>query len=183
MTARTFKLTYVACIVFLFSFFFFGLFRDIPAVYGGSRRGVKMELQLPAYATATAMPDPNRVCDLHHSSQQCQIFKPLNKARDRTRIHMDTSQIHFLWAMTGTPLYCVSTGPHVIYVWKRVPWVLVNGLQIRVNGWGNDLHFVKLPNFLSVEPRPFDPQYYEDKILSNLIKCSNLATLGKKKKE
>ncbi|XP_030433036.1 RNA polymerase-associated protein LEO1 isoform X1 [Gopherus evgoodei] len=27
---------------------------------------------------------------------------------------------------------------------------------------GNDLYFVKLPNFLSVEPRPFDPQYYED---------------------
>uniref|UniRef100_A0A4W3KHY2 RNA polymerase-associated protein LEO1 n=1 Tax=Callorhinchus milii TaxID=7868 RepID=A0A4W3KHY2_CALMI len=27
---------------------------------------------------------------------------------------------------------------------------------------GNDLYFVKLPNFLSVEPRPFDSQYYED---------------------
>ncbi|XP_050997537.1 RNA polymerase-associated protein LEO1-like isoform X1 [Acomys russatus] len=27
---------------------------------------------------------------------------------------------------------------------------------------GNYLYFVKLPNFLSVEPRPFDPQYYED---------------------
>ncbi|XP_010894242.2 RNA polymerase-associated protein LEO1 isoform X1 [Esox lucius] len=27
---------------------------------------------------------------------------------------------------------------------------------------GSDLYFVKLPNFLSVEPRPFDPQYYED---------------------
>ncbi|XP_024151768.1 RNA polymerase-associated protein LEO1 [Oryzias melastigma] len=27
---------------------------------------------------------------------------------------------------------------------------------------GSELYFVKLPNFLSVEPRPFDPQYYED---------------------
>ncbi|XP_032905971.1 RNA polymerase-associated protein LEO1 [Amblyraja radiata] len=27
---------------------------------------------------------------------------------------------------------------------------------------GSDLYFVKLPNFLSVEPRPFDSQYYED---------------------
>uniref|UniRef100_A0A672R7P9 RNA polymerase-associated protein LEO1 n=1 Tax=Sinocyclocheilus grahami TaxID=75366 RepID=A0A672R7P9_SINGR len=27
---------------------------------------------------------------------------------------------------------------------------------------GSELFFVKLPNFLSVEPRPFDPQYYED---------------------
>ncbi|CAH0390368.1 unnamed protein product [Bemisia tabaci] len=29
---------------------------------------------------------------------------------------------------------------------------------------GNDLHFVKLPNFLSVETRPFDSKYYEDEI-------------------
>ena len=33
------------------------------------RLGVKSELQLPAYATAIATPDPSRVCDLHHSSQ------------------------------------------------------------------------------------------------------------------
>lgn len=29
---------------------------------------------------------------------------------------------------------------------------------------GKDIHFVKLPNFLSVETRPFDPQTYEDEI-------------------
>ena len=29
--------------------------------------GVKSELQVPAYATAGAMPDPRRVGDLHHS--------------------------------------------------------------------------------------------------------------------
>ncbi|XP_053449105.1 RNA polymerase-associated protein LEO1-like [Nycticebus coucang] len=27
---------------------------------------------------------------------------------------------------------------------------------------GNDLYFVKLPKFLSIEPKPFDPQSYED---------------------
>ena len=33
------------------------------------RQGVKSELQLPAYTTATAMSvDPNHVCDLHHRS-------------------------------------------------------------------------------------------------------------------
>ena len=42
------------------------------------------ELQVPAYTTATAAPDPSRVCDLHHSSQQCQTLKPLSKARDGT---------------------------------------------------------------------------------------------------
>ena len=34
------------------------------------RLGVESELQLPAYATATAMQDPSRVYDVHHSSQQ-----------------------------------------------------------------------------------------------------------------
>nr|XP_051677963.1 RNA polymerase-associated protein LEO1 [Oryctolagus cuniculus] len=27
---------------------------------------------------------------------------------------------------------------------------------------GNELHFVKLPKFLSIDPKPFDPQFYED---------------------
>ena len=34
------------------------------------RLGVKSELQLLVYTTVTAMWDPGRVCDLHHSSQQ-----------------------------------------------------------------------------------------------------------------
>ena len=35
------------------------------------RLGVESELQPPGYttATATATPDPNHICDLHHSSQ------------------------------------------------------------------------------------------------------------------
>ena len=55
------------------------------------RLGVKSELQLPAYATATAMQDPNHVWDLHHSSQQHQIINPLSEARDQTCILMDPS--------------------------------------------------------------------------------------------
>ena len=41
--------------------------------------------------------------DLHHSSWQCRILNPLSKARDRTCVLMDASQIHFHWATTGTP--------------------------------------------------------------------------------
>ena len=52
--------------------------------------GVEPELQLPAYATATAMQDLSHICNLCRSLQQCQIFYPLSKARDRTRILMDT---------------------------------------------------------------------------------------------
>ena len=47
------------------------------------RLGVESELQLPAYATAIATPDPRHICDLHHSSQQCRILNPLSEARTR----------------------------------------------------------------------------------------------------
>ena len=67
------------------------------------RLGVESELQLLAYATATATPDPNSSCDLHHSLQQQQILNSLCEARDQTSIFMDASQIRFPWATTGTP--------------------------------------------------------------------------------
>ena len=38
------------------------------------RLGVESELALLAYATATAMPDPSHICDLHHSSWQSWIL-------------------------------------------------------------------------------------------------------------
>ena len=59
------------------------------------RREVESELQLQAYTTATATPDPSRVCDLHHSSWQHWVLDPLSKARDQTHILMDTSWIGF----------------------------------------------------------------------------------------
>ena len=51
------------------------------------RLGVKLELewQLLVYATGTATPDLSHVCNLHHSSWQHQILKPLSKAEDQTR--------------------------------------------------------------------------------------------------
>ena len=59
--------------------------------------GVQLELQLPAYATATATEDLSRVCDLHssrHSSQQWWIPDPLSEARDQTLYVIVTSQAH-----------------------------------------------------------------------------------------
>ena len=57
------------------------------------RLGVKSELQLLAYTTATATRDLSHIYDLHHSSQQCQIPNPLSEARNQTCILMDTSRI------------------------------------------------------------------------------------------
>ena len=86
-----------------FFFFFFCVLgphlwhREVP------RLGVQLELQLSAYTTATATPDPSRVCDLHHSSQQRKILNPLSEARDRTRNLVVPSRIHFHCTMMGTP--------------------------------------------------------------------------------
>ena len=55
------------------------------------RLGVELELQLPAYTIASAIPDLSHLCDLHHSLRQCQSFNPLSEARDQTHILMDTA--------------------------------------------------------------------------------------------
>ena len=48
--------------------------------------GVKLELKLQAYATATAMLDQNHICGLW----QLGILNMLSKARERTHILTDT---------------------------------------------------------------------------------------------
>ena len=91
--------------VFLF-FAFSGLHLRHTEVPG---LGAESELQLPAYtaATATAMQDPSRICDLHHSSQ-LQILNPLSQARDQSRNLMVPSRINsFLLLPDGnSPARC-----------------------------------------------------------------------------
>ena len=53
--------------------------------------GVKLELQLLAYSTATAMQDPSHIYNLHHSSGQWWISNPLSKARDWACILVDVT--------------------------------------------------------------------------------------------
>ena len=53
------------------------------------RLGVKLELQLWAYTTATAMPGLTCVCSQCHILQQYQILNSLSEARDPTRILTD----------------------------------------------------------------------------------------------
>ena len=70
-----------------------------------SRLEVQLELQLLAYATATATQDPSWVCDLHRSSRQRQILNPRIEARDQTHNLMVPSRIRFHCSMTGTPRF------------------------------------------------------------------------------
>ena len=70
------KLQHKECFYFVL-FFFLGLYLQHME---GPWLGV--ELELPAYTTATAAQDPSHICDLHHSSHHCWIFNPLSEARD-----------------------------------------------------------------------------------------------------
>ena len=86
-----------------FYFFFFAFLGPYLRHMEVPRLGVESQLQLPAYTTATAMPDLNCICDPHHSSWQSRVLNPLSEARDRTCIIMEASQIRFCWATMGTP--------------------------------------------------------------------------------
>ena len=84
-----------------FFFFFFCFVCPYAWHMEVPRLGVKSKLELLATATATA--HPSHICELYHSSWQCQIPEPLSEARDQTHILMDTSQIHFCCPTRGTP--------------------------------------------------------------------------------
>ena len=94
--ASTFKY-----LINFFSAFFLGLHLQHMEV---PRLGVKLELQVPDYTTATETRDLSRICNLHHSSQQHRIPNPLSEARDRTHILVDISWICFCCVTMGTPL-------------------------------------------------------------------------------
>ena len=68
------------------------------------RLGVQSELWPLAVARATATQDPSCVCNLQHSSRQCQILNPLSEARDRTHNLMVPNQIHFPAAQRELPI-------------------------------------------------------------------------------
>ena len=90
---------------YMLGIFFFPVFLGLLSWHMEvSRLGVKSELQLPAYARATATWDLSHICNLHHSSWQGRILNPpLSKARDQTLILMVTSWVHYHCATTGTP--------------------------------------------------------------------------------
>ena len=107
-------------------------------------RGVESEPQLLACTTATATPDPSCVCHLYHSSWQCLILNPLNKARDWTCVLMDPSQVLYHWDTMGTPRWlfmCLLSFSImfsmfiyiVAWIYTSIPfygWIIFHGIDI-----------------------------------------------------
>ena len=79
------------CFIYLFIFAFLGphlQHMEVPQLQSNQ------SYSCLADTTATATQGLDHICDLHHSSQQCQSFNPLSEARDQIRILMDTSWVH-----------------------------------------------------------------------------------------
>ena len=84
--------------------FFFNFFLGLQVRYMEVLRpGVELQLQLPAYTTATARSDKSCNCNLHHSSWRHWMFNPLSEARDRTPILMNIHRVCYHWATMRTP--------------------------------------------------------------------------------
>ena len=107
--------------------------------------------------TATATRDLSHDCDLHHSSWQCQILNPLDEARDRTYILMDTSQFPFHCATTGTP-YCICYDKICMYVdvytymldlEHRIEGIFTVKVSQHINFFGAAVSFCVCPWFAS----------------------------------
>ena len=118
------KMFFVFCFVFLRP-----SLRDMEV----PRLRVQLELELPAYTTATATIDLSCICNLHHSLWQLQILNPLSEARDRTR----TS-----WFLVGF----VSAVPRR-ELQMQVLLLLTRGLLI--------LSFLDIQRYMSVKGRIF----------------------------
>ena len=85
-------------LLFVFFFFLSGLH---PSYMEVSNLGVESELQ-PLATPQPQRADVSHVCNLHHSSQATPDLNQVSEARDWTFILMNTSQIRFCWATTGT---------------------------------------------------------------------------------
>ena len=92
------------------------------------RLGVRSELQLPVYATATAMWDANCVCDLHHSSWQYWVLNPLSETRDRTHNLMVPSWICLHCVTMGTPLTLYNAISYILFKKNRMHLIFSQSL-------------------------------------------------------
>ena len=73
-----------------FCFALFFLFMAAPEAYGSFWARDQIGVVSEGYATARAMSDPSRICDLCCSLEKLQILNQLDEARAQTHILRDT---------------------------------------------------------------------------------------------
>ena len=94
---------------FFFFFFFLSFFRAVPMAYGSSQTYGSSQVrgQIRTVADGLHLSLSNVWSKLHlwHTTAHSNTgsLNPLSKARDWTRVIMDTSQVHYCWAITRSP--------------------------------------------------------------------------------
>ena len=90
-------------LAFLFCFILFA-FQATATVYGSSQARGWIEALATDLCHSHSNTESKCICDyttVHHNTRW---FNPLSKARDWTCVLMGTSQVHYYWATTGTPI-------------------------------------------------------------------------------
>ena len=95
-------------------FFFFCFLGPSPWHMEVPRLGVQLKLQLLAYNTAIAMPDPSHICDLYHSSWQRWILNPLRPGFKRA-----TS-----WFLVRFGNHCATKGTPPFKIFNTLYFIL-----------------------------------------------------------
>ena len=94
---------------FFLSFFFFSFFSAAaPTTYGSSQDMGQIGTAAAGLWHSQSKEDLSHICDLNHSLWKCQILKIFSETRYQTHVLMNTSQVHYHWAMLGTPGYYFS---------------------------------------------------------------------------
>uniref|UniRef100_A0A8D0Q2C6 Uncharacterized protein n=1 Tax=Sus scrofa TaxID=9823 RepID=A0A8D0Q2C6_PIG len=79
--------------LFVYLFCLFAFYRAVPVAYGGAQATGLIRAVASGLCQSHSNTDLCHICDLHHSSWQCQILNPLRKARDQSHNLMVPSQI------------------------------------------------------------------------------------------
>ena len=135
-------------ILFYFTLFYYVNFSDSHLWHiKVPRLGVESELQLWVQATAMAMPDPSRLCDLRW------ILNPLSEARDRTHVFVDTGQVLNPLSHNGNFQDVYFKG---IFVWdgRCASWPTIHLIRVSLNA---DLYYLIHCWKLCEEPGPSIP--------------------------
>ena len=97
-------LSFLFVCLFCFFFWSFRLFRVAPMAHENSQARGWIGAVVTGLSKSYSNAGSSHICDLHHSSGQGQIPKPLSEARDRTHVLMDASWVRQLLSHDGNVL-------------------------------------------------------------------------------